>query len=348
MDRSFEWNAANGPAFDGAVPTLATPADKRFFGLAVNARFGLAASLGLNARWMSLYAGLGFDILTYKTVRRRAKLALPPPNWLFLEECADPFDPTAELRVRPGIPADPVQAAAVGSIGMPSSDPDFWHADIPACRAALRTGQVLIVSVVATADDGTDEDAFVAEFEELAAMVRQAGAQLVEANLSCPNVQRREGEVYTDSRLAGRIAAAVKRGAGPLPVLLKIGALATDEAMTALLHATDGHADGVVMINAPSRLVVDGTGTPAFGPGRERAGLMGGAVHDVALDCVRRAVAIVQRDGLGQQIVAVGGASTPQRVRAFLDAGACAALAASPAAWNPFLAQQVKHADPTI
>jgi dihydroorotate dehydrogenase len=317
-----------------------------FLGLPVRSRFGVAASLVLNQRWLALYSRLGFDLLTYKTVRRRARIAHAWPNWRFLDE-PEPArldDPDAALRVRDAAPAEPLHATAVGSIGMPSSAPEFWQADIGRCRARLAGGQALIVSIVATAESAMTEDEFVDEFELLAAQVRAAGAQLVEANLSCPNVQHREGEVYRVPALAGRIAAAVRRGAGDLPVLLKIGPLEDDAGMAALLQAVSGQADGIVMINAPSRRIVDQDNAAAFGAGRERAGVMGGQVHRLALDCVRRAVRLIARDALGLQVIAVGGATSPARVQAFVDDGAYAVQAASAAAWDPYLALRVKQA----
>jgi dihydroorotate dehydrogenase (NAD+) catalytic subunit len=346
IDRSFEWNAEHGPNFAGPWPPLAAALPlTEFFGVPVRSRFGIAASLILNGAWFDLYSRLGFDLLTYKTVRRRARAAHPLPNWLFVDEPDGPDDATA-LRRRAAPPADPLGATAIGSIGMPSSAPEFWQADIGGCRARLPAGQALIVSIVATAEPDTTTDAFVAEFEQLAAMVREAGAQIVEANLSCPNVQRQEGEVYRDPALAARIAAAVRRGAGALPVLLKVGPVEHDEAAASLLRAVAPHADGVVMINAPSRRVVDAAGAPAFGAGRERAGMMGGQVHAIALDCVDRAVRIIAREGLGLKIVAVGGATSPARIQRFLDDGAYAVQAASGAAWDPWLAlrfQQVSR-----
>jgi dihydroorotate dehydrogenase (NAD+) catalytic subunit len=346
IDRSFEWNAEHGPCFDGPLPALPEPALTEFFGLPVRSRFGIAASLILNARWLALYSRLGFDLLTYKTVRRCARTAHPWPNWRFLDEpeAARLDDPDAALRLRAEAPADPLGATAVGSIGMPSSAPEFWQADIKQCRERLAVGQALIVSIVATAEPAMAEDDFVAEFELLAAMVRAAGAQAVEANLSCPNVERREGEVYRAPDLVARIAAAVRRGAGDLPVLLKIGPLEDDAAMAALLQGASGRADGIVMINAPSRRILDADGAAAFGAGRERAGVMGGQVHRLALACVRRAVRLIARDALGLKVIAVGGAGSPARVQAFVDAGAYAVQAASCAAWDPYLALRVKQA----
>jgi dihydroorotate dehydrogenase len=349
IDKSFEWNAEHGPTFARPYPNIPETPLKDFFGLKVKSRFGLAASLGMTAEWIGLYARLGFDILTYKTVRAQVRRAHAPPNWIFLDETCLALDQIEHpCHTVTGVPAAPSLATAAGSIGTPSSDPSFWQRDIPRARERLGPGQVLIVSVMATADDTTTEDILVAEFEELAAMVRAAGAQIVEANLSCPNVREREAEAYRDAALAGRVAAALRRGAGDLPVLLKTGPIEDDAAMSAFLHAVAPAADGVVMINAPRRLVQTEKGAPAFGPGREHAGIMGRGIHPIAIDCVRRAVATIDRDRLGLKVIAVGGAVSVTEVQAFLRAGAYAALAASFAAWNPYLAAEIKQADPSV
>ena len=232
IDQSFEWNAQHGPSFAGPYPHVPETPLKDFFGLPVKSRFGLAASLGMTADWIGLYARLGFDILTYKTVRGRVRRAHAPPNWIFLDETGLALDQFERpCRTITGVPATPGLATAVGSIGTPSSDPAFWRSDIPHARQRLAPGQVLIVSVMATAEDATSEDVVVAEFEELAATVRATGAQIVEANISCPNVREREAEAYRDAALAGRIAAALRRGAGDLPVLLKVGPIEEDAAI---------------------------------------------------------------------------------------------------------------------
>ena len=86
----------------------------------------------------------------------------------------------------------------------------------------------------------------------------------------------------------------------------------------------------------------------AWWPGREYAGIMGGGIYPIALDCVRRAVSTIDRDQLGLKVIAVGGAASVTEVQAFLRAGAYAALSASSAAWNPYLAVQIKQADASI
>ncbi len=348
FDRTFEQNAAAGPDFAGPYPDVPAMPMQDFLGYRVASRFGIAASLVLNERWFELYSRLGFDLLTYKTIRSRERRALPPPNWLYLDEpnLAD-ADAAAAGAAIGGLPATPLTATAAGSIGMPSSAPEVWRRDIRHCRARLRGGQVLIVSVVGTADAGTSEADFIADFSALAAEAKDAGAQVVELNLSCPNVGRRESEVYRDTDSAVKIAKAVRAAIGSLPLLVKVGVIEQREQMSGLLQSLSGVVDGVAMINAPRRMIVDKNGAPAFGSSRAYAGMMGGATFDVAMQCVRRAVNIIQRDRLALHVLAVGGVHSPERISAFFGAGAYAVLAASACAWDPYLAIRAKHHDPS-
>jgi dihydroorotate dehydrogenase (NAD+) catalytic subunit len=350
-DRSFEWNHANGPDFAGPYPAVAETPTKDFFGLAVHSRFGVPASILLNSRWIETYARLGFDLLTYKTVRSAARLCHPPPNWLFLDErtVAERLDdPEAPLVLAGAAPARTHAATAGGSFGIPSVAPEVWTPDIAAAKRALGPGQALIVSVVGTARPGLSDEDFVADFADLARTVAANGADVVEADLSCPNVARREGEVYLDFPLAARIARACKDAAHGRPLLLKIGDIPDRMRLGEFLERVAGAADGIVMINAPSRRILDAAGAPAFGPGRERAGVTGGAIKSIALRAVAAAADCAARRNLGLRIVGVGGIASAADARQFLEAGAYAVQAASAAAWNPYLAAELKAAAPDI
>ncbi len=347
FDWSFEQNAAAGPSFTGPYADVPKTPIEDFLGYRVASRFGIAASLVLNERWFELYSRLGFDLLTYKTIRSRERRAHPSPNWLYLNETSVLANADAPIETLGDIPVAPVAATAAGSIGMPSSAPEFWRRDIRNCRARLRAGQVLIVSVVGTADAGSSETDFIADFGALTAEARDAGAQVVELNFSCPNVGQRESQVYLDADMAGKIARAARNAAGSLPLLVKVGPIEQHEQMSGLLQGLSGVVDGVVMINAPRRMIVDKSGAPAFGADRPYAGMMGGATFDVAMKCVRSAVKIVQHDQLNLRVLAVGGVNTPEHISAFFDAGAYAVLAASACAWDPYLAIRAKHADPS-
>src|SRR5207237_4216343 len=77
LDRTFEQNAAEGPAFTGPYVDVPVTPMKDFLGHQVASRVGVAASLLMNERWFEFYSRLGFDLLTYKTIRSRVRLAHP-------------------------------------------------------------------------------------------------------------------------------------------------------------------------------------------------------------------------------------------------------------------------------
>ena len=346
MDQTFEMNAAAGPDFDGPFPAVPVTPTKEFFGHPVASRIGVAASLVLNSAWGETFGRLGFDLLTYKTIRSRRKLAHPAPNWLYPDQTSVSKSRDVPMTRGLALPDDPVSATAVGSIGMPSVAPEDWREDIGKTRQALREGQVLIVSVVGTAVEGITPEAFVEDFCALAAEAVEAGAQVVEINLSCPNVASSEGELYLDTPFASRVAGAVRARIGAVPLLVKIGAIEDDAQMATLLRALAPVVDGVSMINAPSRVLLNRDGTHAFGETRKTAGMMGGVNFEIGLDCVRRAVAIIEREALPLRILAVGGVTSPVRIAAYFEAGAYAVMGASALAWDPYLAIRSKQLHP--
>lgn len=350
IGRSFEWNVTHGPLFSGPWPEIAAGRPKNVLGLTLNSRFGVAASVLTSAKWVGTYARLGFDLLTYKTVRSLPWRCHDAPNWIFLDEADRRFlaDEGEALSATRGAPPDPDGAFAAGSFGIPSSAPQFWEPDIRAAKATLGPGQVLIVSIVGTARDGWSEADILADFGDLTRRVRAAGADAVEANLSCPNVDPSEGEVFRNPRFSGQIAHAVRENASGAPVLLKIGHMPDRRRLGALLRAVSGPADAITMINAPSRRIVRPDGAPAFGQGRERAGAIGDAIFPFALRQLRDAVAINQKDKLGLAFIAVGGVNSPDRARLMLESGAAAVQCASAAVWNPYLASELKRAAPEI
>ena len=348
LDRSFEWNFQNGPAYDGGFPAVPDTPTKEFFGIPVNSRIGIAASVLVNQRWGELYARLGFDLLTYKTVRIRERRCHNFPNWFFV---SDGFDLREEDKDTPLVrlarrSADPLGLTGAGSFGMPSRVPEFWQDDIRSTRKVLGAGQALIVSIVATPVPSMTPEEMAAEFGELAEIVSAAGAQVVEANLSCPNVRAGEGELYQDAQMVRRVGKEVRAAAGNNPVTLKLGYIPDDTQLAAVLQAADGLVDGVVLINGVNRKVVDPDGSATFGPGRETCGIIGQGLRPVAIDAVIQAVNIVQRDRLNLKIIGTGGIAKPQDAAEFFDAGAYAVFSASGAIFDPHLAARIKREYP--
>ncbi len=346
VDRSYEWNYAHGPAWDGPLPRIHATPLKRFLGMPVRSRLGVAAGLLLNSRWVELYARLGYDIVTYKTVRSRARRCHPMPNWVTVD-APEPLGRGETWCVtKARRDADPAAVTASVSFGMPSKDPDVWMPDVARARRALKAGQVLVVSVVASPGAGDGERAMVDDFANLAAMAREAGAQAVEANLSCPNVCTAEGDLYLDAPLSGRIARAMRAAAGAVPVLLKVGHVPDRRRLGALLRAVAGEAAGVVLVNGVSRRLERPDGTPAYGKGRETAGILGRAIHAPAVVCVASAADIVNKARLDLELIAVGGVASADDAADFFAAGAHAVMMGSAPMYDPLLAARIKRAHP--
>src|SRR5437868_5968725 len=186
---SYDWNYENAPS-PLTLDEPDVPGDWKHCGLPVKSPLGIAAGLLLNGRWILYYASLGFDVLTYKTVRSRQRACYPMPN----------LQPVAETRVeRSGKElsscADMRGSWAV-SFGMPSKSPEVWRADVEATRHALPKHKVLSVSVVATPEERWTIDDIADDFSRCAKWAIESGADCVEANFSCPNVASADGQLY--------------------------------------------------------------------------------------------------------------------------------------------------------
>ena len=77
--QTYAWNYQHAPEPMGVtVPGI--NGDWQFCGMAVNSPLGIPAGPLLNGRWVLYYASLGFDILTYKTVRSSERACYELPN----------------------------------------------------------------------------------------------------------------------------------------------------------------------------------------------------------------------------------------------------------------------------
>jgi dihydroorotate dehydrogenase len=347
IDRSYDWNYEHGPSYPGPFPKVPPTPLKDFFGIPVRSRLGIAAGLLLNARWIDTYARLGFDILTYKTVRSLHRACHPLPNWVYLDPSAtvDPQRAGQSFRTVAAAPRGGRVFSSV-SFGMPSKAPAVWMKDVARARRRLKPGQALIVSVVASPGAGAGIQEMIDDFANLTAMAREAGAQMIEANLSCPNVLTPEAQIFQDAELSGAIARAMRKAALGRPVALKVGYLPDDGRLRRLLRAVDGAADALTMVNGFSRPIVDRRGRAAFGQGREAAGILGDRIREPCVDIVGRAVRHIDRDRLGLRVIAVGGVFAPADAALYFDAGAAAVMMGSAPMFDPMLAIRMKAAHP--
>lgn len=340
IHKSYLENLEQGPFFEGTVPERSFPKEEEwtdFLGFKVASRIGIPAGPLLNSRWVSFAAQMGFDILTYKTIRSKPYPAHPLPNMIYVETAGNlNYERMSEVLYQAKVPPiDMRSLAATNSFGMPSRSRDYLVADIEAANASLVPGQVMLVSVVATPRDGED---FIADFAEAARIALDGGAKIIEANLSCPNVTSSEGSLFTNPKLVFEVALSLKQAIGSVPLVLKMGVVPNPTLLKqVMVAAANGGAEAICGINTMSMKVVDDKGDAALGESRLRAGICGGPIHDVALDFISRAHQINQQEKLGLTLIGTGGATLPEHFDQFFAAGADAALSAVGMMWDPYL-----------
>jgi dihydroorotate dehydrogenase (NAD+) catalytic subunit len=332
--RTYDWNYDHAPEpVQGDVPPVAGTWD--FCGLPVASPLGVAAGPLLNGRWVLYYASLGFDVLTYKTVRTRARACYELPN----------LQPVAAQKLSFGCPALPAASAMQGSwavsFGMPSRAPEVWRADVEATRKRLPPGKVLSVSIVGTVIEGATLDDLAADYALAARWAVESGADVIEANFSCPNVATADGQLYLDFAAAETVAARLREAIGRVSLVIKIGHVWMVEDAARLLRAVGPYADALSMVNCISAQVVGQDGERLFG-GAAR-GIAGEAIRSAAVDQVALFADVQQRAGpRGLRLIGVGGASTAEDVRDFLAAGAHAVHLATAAMLDPEVALRMR------
>jgi len=343
MQRTWEANCERGPSFADESVEMPCTQMKTFLGLPVRSRIGIAAGLLPNSRWVLPYAQRGFDILTYKTVRSIARQCYPLPNWVFVEDTSPPDGPVFVVNT---VGDDPALVSSSVCFGMPSAAPEVWREDVRRTRTGLGDGQLLVVSVVATPSQASSLSEIAADFARCAAWAVEAGADVVEANLSCPNVCSAEGTLYQDIAASRMVVGSVRKAVGSTPLLLKLGIFPDAVGMRQFLCAMNGLADGVTLVNCISRPVLHRDGRPAFGPEFLKAGVLGRVIHEPSVAVVRAVKQCITSEGLKLEVAAVGGASTASDVEDFFEAGADAVLCGSSPMYVPNLAIDCKRLHP--
>ncbi len=337
---SYEENYRNGPRLQETLPPVAFKGRRvPFLGYEVNSLLGIPAGPLLNSKWIIAYARLGFDLLVYKTVRTTARPSHPPPNCMFLEMDQQIKTPDSNVRLIATLtpPGRLEDISITNSFGMPSRDPSQWQADIGVAKRGLAVGQILIVSVVGTPGVGDLAD----DYARGAAMAVEAGADMVEINLSCPNVVTKEGSIYNDPDASSTISKCVKESIGAVPLIIKIGFVANTDALAKVAAANAKHVQAISSINTLSFEVVRRDGTQALpGPGRLRSGVCGAAIRPCALKQTAQLAELKRLNKYDFSVIGVGGILTPDHIQEYFNVGAEAVMSATGAMWNPHLARQ--------
>ena len=334
ISRAYRWNYEHAPEpADIDVPPM--PGQWTFLGRMVASPLGMPAGPLLNGKWILYYASLGFDVLTYKTVRSSLRECYPVPNLL----------PVRTTVLRGGetdlLAEDRMSGSWAVSFGMPSMEPDEWRRDIEHTRKDLRDDQILNVSVVGTSQPGWTIDKLADDYACCARWAVESGADCIETNFSCPNVCSPDGQLYQEPQAAGVVAQRVRHSIGSVPYILKIGHVTDQAAATKLLDAVAECADALAMTNSVAATVHDSSGQSMF-DGQKR-GICGDATREASVAQTRMFAELIQVRGLSLRLIGVGGISTADHVRDYLDAGAESVQIATAAMVNPGVACRIRE-----
>lgn len=156
------------------------------------------------------------------------------------------------------------------------------QAEVELLRAAKARLQPMGIALIASIFAGPPE-----EFGTVAAVVAQAAPDLIEVNISCPNVHSEFGEPYAgDPDAAAEVTGCVKdavRETG-IPVVIKLAPNVPSIGRIARAVVAAG-ADALCAINTMPGMVIDAeSGQPILA--NRSGGLSGPALKPIALKCV--------------------------------------------------------------
>ena len=355
--KSYEGNFKEGPfgAFtDGKVfknagePSLVrlrrTSEDKpkyELFGHKVYAPFGIPAGPLINGKFVKSALDKGFDIATYKTVRSGKYPCHPWPNVVGIKLQGDLTLEKAEEGV---IGTDQYQEplSITNSFGVPSFEPDFWQKDLSDAVNYAKEGQVVVGSFQGTPKGDGNAENYIKDFALTARLVKETGAKILEVNLSCPN----EGTAHLlcfDLERTQKVVEAIKNEIGNTPLIIKIAYFQDEESFKKLVKSVGRIAEGIETINTISAKILKADHSQYFpGEGRLKSGVCGSAIKWAGLEMVKRLRGLRDELALNFKIFGVGGIVTANDFKVYMEAGVDAALSATGAMWNPYLAQEIK------
>lgn len=205
----------------------------------------------------------------------------------------------------PGIRVWETPSGMLNSIGLENPGVErFVRED---CHSMRRLGPAVIANL-----GGHSEQ----EYLRGAEMLNEADIDILELNISCPNVRAGGMAFGTEPEVAARVTAMVKR-VTRFPLLVKLTPAAGD--LVGVARAVeDAGADGVSLVNTFLGMAIDVEGRRAVFD-NVYAGLSGPAIRPIALRMVHQVC-----KALRIPVVGMGGIASADNALEFLMAGATA------------------------
>lgn len=332
ISKTFQENLKHGPYFCGDIPPRILPHKSEwinFLGYDIASPLGVSACPVTLGKGIALLSQLGFDVLTYKTIRSQPFEGHSFPNLV-------PVDIVNSMKARVLASPNHEFIAFANSIGNASHDVAWLRKDIAYARSCIQAGQVLIVSVYG---EESSDRSVIEDFVYTAQFAESAGAQIIELNFSCPNVHTKK-MIYKDPEMVFAIGSEVAKNIS-IPVIFKCGMFESKEHMKKVIcSAAYAGLRGVSGINTQPMSVVDSEGNAVFGSEREIAGVSGAPLFNDALQFVSWASNIIKQEKLDMVVIGTGGIVKPSQFKKFLDAGVAVALTATGMMSNPYIAAE--------
>jgi dihydroorotate dehydrogenase (NAD+) catalytic subunit len=220
---------------------------------------------------------------------------------------------SCSLKPRPGYPNPTILdwgAGLINAVGLSNPGVEVMVEEIRAAKQKLGPlGIPVIASIFAET---------IYEFGTVARFISEAEPDLIEVNISCPNIDDRYRLMFAaDPYVASQVTRRVKQNTDR-PILVKLSPNVTDLARIAR-QVVEAGADGITAINSlgPGIIIDIETCRPVLAHGT--GGVSGPAIHPIAVRCVHdicRAVDV--------PVVAVGGVTAGRDVIEMILAGATA------------------------
>ncbi len=171
------------------------------------------------------------------------------------------------------------------------------------------------------------------DYEEVVERLAEEPVDLLEINISCPNVKEGGIAFGQDPRAVEKVTRGVKAHARQ-PVIMKLSPNVADISLMAKA-AEAGGADGISLINTLTGMKID-IARRTFALANKTGGMSGPAIKPIAVRMVYEAARAVKIPVIG-----MGGIVTPEDALEFLMAGATAVSVGTANFFNPYATVEI-------
>lgn len=356
INKPWEKVVASEPNWlSGKFPPLPKEKKYSFLGFDLISPIAIAAGPASRKTWTNFYLKMGYGLVLEKTRRSTPRKSNKAPNISIVKS----ETPLSRDNLTNSLTGTMDQSewekykSITNSFGNPSPAIEVWANELKKQVKSAGNGQILGCSVTATFPEGgpscfkilggNNPQAAVVETTldliTAASAAVTAGAKVIEFNLACPNVleNSEEGEMFQNEALVKYLFAEFKRRFPDTKAGFKFGLYKDKEQMKKVFASASKNLDYVSGVNALAVTVLAEDGSEIL-PGRNKSGVCGKIMKEIALEEIKWADEIRRGEGLRYEILGGGGIIEVKDVDEFLAAGADMVQVATIALVDPLFA----------